>query len=130
MLRGLLSSHNQDADAVATLILEGATVAEAEMLREKCGDFIAKRKREREAPLLSFAQSLIPSLRAIENATRVHGAVSYWCDGYLPHYWKYDENYPKGWIKGDPLPTDFFETPITLETHRKIVSFLRHLELE
>jgi len=117
--------------ATVANVMRGASQAEAEAIRAVCDETIARRKRSAKASLLAFAQELIPSLYSIEDSTPTYhrGYISYWCRDCPPVAWSYDDPLPKFWataaLRRSPTSGEISEMPFTLETHRKIVAFIR-----
>jgi hypothetical protein len=118
--------------ALASSIVEAATIAEAEEIIEECKKTIEKREAENQVKISEFAKTVLPGL----GCYYVHGTD--WCE------YRFSK---KECLVMWNWPTRYFRTPIpscsaghandeeclaicpefTLEMHTKIVEFIKSL---
>jgi len=113
--------------ALCEYILLRATAAEAEAIRVAASQAIVNRKQEADAARLAFARELIPTIASIDVLLEEPATVIYYVESPdmapAEAFYPWQSFYP--WQFDAAAPGRTGPAPFALETHRKIVAFIR-----
>jgi len=114
------------AMALAQVIVDRATIADANMIIRACKVAIEERIRKRRDDVHAYAKTLIPGLLSANvvdeghSARGMHVVYQFAAYGHNNVYWEADGKVPYSMTGDAPTCPEF-----TLETHAKIVKFIK-----